>query len=56
MRQRKPIEWDVIRLTASPAKFIGRVHAPDEETARAKAIELYQIPPQHQRSLLFRRV
>jgi 1,2-phenylacetyl-CoA epoxidase PaaB subunit len=45
----------VIRLAASPARFIGTVRAPDEETARELAIEQYQIRPQQQRSLLVRR-
>ena len=56
MAKRKPeFEWEVIRLTASPARFIGTVNAPDEETAREIAIEQYQIRPQQQRSLLVRK-
>jgi hypothetical protein len=38
---KREFEWEVIRLTASPARFIGHVRAPDEETARGIAIELF---------------
>jgi hypothetical protein len=41
-RERQSVEWEVIRLQASPAKFIGYVRARDEETAREVAIERYQ--------------
>jgi 1,2-phenylacetyl-CoA epoxidase PaaB subunit len=54
-RKRQSVEWEVIRLTTSPARFIGTVRAPDEETAREIAIEQYQIRPQQQRSLLIRK-
>ena len=54
-RKRQLVEWEVIRLTASPAKFIGTVCAPDEETAHELAIEQYQIRPNEQYSLLLRR-
>jgi 1,2-phenylacetyl-CoA epoxidase PaaB subunit len=53
--ERKSVEWEVIRLTASPARFVGTVRAPDEETAREIAIEQFQIRPQQERSLLIRR-
>jgi hypothetical protein len=54
-RERKSVEWEVNRLTASPARFVGTVRAPDEDTAREIAIEQYQIRPQQQRSLQIRR-
>jgi hypothetical protein len=31
--RKKQARWEVIRLKASPAVFIGLVDAPDEETA-----------------------
>jgi hypothetical protein len=54
-KRKRDFEWEVIRLQASPAKFIGYVRAPDEETAREIAIERFQIRPPQQRSLLIRR-
>lgn len=54
-KRKREFEWQVIRLQASPAKFIGYVRAPDEEIARELAIEQYQIRRQRQRSLLIRR-
>ena len=46
--------WTIIRLTASPAKQIGRVFAPDETTAIAKAIDEFGIPEAHWRKLAAR--
>jgi 1,2-phenylacetyl-CoA epoxidase PaaB subunit len=54
-RKCQSVEWEVIRLTASTARFVGTVRAPDEEKARELAIEQYQIQPQQQRSLLIRK-
>jgi 1,2-phenylacetyl-CoA epoxidase PaaB subunit len=54
-KRKREFEWEVICLQASPAKFIGTVRAPDEETAREIAIEQFQIRPQQQRSLLIRK-
>jgi hypothetical protein len=54
-KREREFEWEVIRLQASPAEFIGYVRAPDEETAREIAIEQFQIGPQQQRSLLIRK-
>ena len=55
VKRKREVEWEVIRLQASPAKFIGYVRAPDQETAREIAIEQFQIRPQQQRSLVIRR-
>jgi len=44
----------VARLTA-PAKVIGRVYAPDEATARARAIEQFKIPEAQRQKLAARR-
>jgi 1,2-phenylacetyl-CoA epoxidase PaaB subunit len=54
-RERKSVDWEVIRLTASPARFVGTVRAPDEETAREIAIEQFQIKSRQEQSLLIRR-
>jgi hypothetical protein len=54
-KRKREYEWEMISLQASPAKFIGYVRAPDEETAREIAIEQFQIRPQQQRSLLIRK-
>jgi hypothetical protein len=53
MAKRKEYEWEVIRLQASPAKFIGYIHAPDEATARAAAIKEFAIRPKDQDRLWF---
>jgi hypothetical protein len=54
-KRKREYEWEVIRLTASPAKFVGYVRAPDEEAAHEIAIEQFQIGLQQQRSLLIRK-
>jgi hypothetical protein len=36
---KKPIPWEVIRIRASPAAFVGVVHAPDEKAALEAAIK-----------------
>jgi hypothetical protein len=43
MAPRKEYEWEVIRLQVTPAKFIGYVHAPHEETARARRVRARAI-------------
>jgi hypothetical protein len=47
--------WTIIRLTSTPAKQIGRVYAPDETTAIAKAIEQFKISEAHRQKLAARR-
>ncbi len=51
----KQARWEVIRLKASPAVFIGLVEAPDERTAKKTAIKQFQIKQEHQKALLVRR-
>jgi hypothetical protein len=51
----KHVAWNIVRLTGSPAKQIGRVYAPDETTAIAKAIDEFGIPEAHWRKLAARR-
>jgi hypothetical protein len=50
--RREPQEWDVYRLKSSPAAFVGRVTAKDKTAAIAAAIDLYAVPPRHQKRLL----
>ncbi len=47
--------WGIYRLRGTPAAFIGIVYAPDEKTALAKAIEEFEIEPQHQGRLIAQR-
>ena len=35
--------WIIYRIKKTPAEFIGRVHAPDEDAAIRKAIDEYAI-------------
>jgi hypothetical protein len=35
--------WRIIRITGTPAKFVGYVDAPDKDTAIRKAVEQFQI-------------
>ncbi len=37
-RKRRLVSWEAIRITASPARMYGVVHAADEEAALAKAM------------------
>jgi 1,2-phenylacetyl-CoA epoxidase PaaB subunit len=46
--------WEVIRLKASPAAFVGVVEAPDEQTALKLAIEQFKVRPADQRRLIVR--
>ena len=48
--------WDRGRSTGSrPAKLLGNVEAPDEETAIKRAIEEFHVAPELQKRLLARR-
>jgi hypothetical protein len=40
---RKEFSWNMHRLRGTPAQFIGRIEAPDEATAIAKATEEFHI-------------
>jgi hypothetical protein len=44
-KRKREYEWEVIRLQASPAKFIGYVRAPDEETARETRSSNFRYDP-----------
>ena len=47
--------WAIYRLTATPAKLLGDVEAPDEETAIKKAIDEFAIEPALHKRLLAQR-
>jgi gamma-glutamylcysteine synthetase len=53
--RKKQARWEVIRLKASPAVFVGLVDAPDEATAKKTAIKQFKIKQEHQKALLVRR-
>ncbi len=53
----KDYEWRITRIKSSPAAYVGRVHAPDAETASRKAIIEFEITnPEHQKRLIAQRV
>ena len=41
----KDYRWQIYHIKGTPAKFIGTVTAPDEETALKKAISELDIDP-----------
>ena len=48
--------WHVSRIKGSAAAFVGRVYAPDAETAIKRAIEEFAITnPEHQKRLVAQR-
>jgi len=49
------VAWSITRLTATPAKSVGIVYAPDETTAIARAIEQFKIPEAQRLKLAARR-
>jgi hypothetical protein len=45
--------WSIYRLRSTPAEYLGRVIAPDQDGAIAKAIEEFKITnPAHQKRLI----
>jgi hypothetical protein len=50
----KSTAWEVIRLNASPAAFIGLADAPDKRTALKLAIEQFNIRPADHSRLIVR--
>jgi len=55
MRKRKSRRiptWEIRRLKATPAAFVGLVDAPDQVSAVKAAIKQFAIPPRDQKSLI----
>ena len=48
MFAKKDYRWQIYHIKSTPAKFIGTVTAPDEETALSKAISELEIDPKIQ--------
>jgi hypothetical protein len=47
--------WSIYHIKGTPAALLGRVEAPDEETAIRKAIDQFEIDPVLQKRLLAQR-
>jgi hypothetical protein len=47
--------WYIYHIKGTPASLLGRVEAPDEETAVKKAIEEFNIAPALHKRLLAQR-
>jgi hypothetical protein len=52
VRKQSPLPWEVIQITASPARFIGVVYAADEEAALETAIAQFGITAPHEQKKL----
>ncbi len=50
----KNCPWEVLRLKASPAAFVGLVYAADEKSALKTAIKELKIRPEDRARLLIR--
>jgi hypothetical protein len=51
-RVRRFPTWEIRRLKATPAAFVGLIDAPDETSAVKAAIRQFAIPPRDQQSLI----
>jgi len=50
--RKKAPTWEIRRLKATPAAFVGLVDAPDQSSAVKAAIKQFAIPPRDQKSLI----
>ena len=53
-KRKRETEWEVIRLKATPAAFVGLVRAPDKASALKTAIKRFNIRREDQSRLLVR--
>jgi gamma-glutamylcysteine synthetase len=51
-RPRRVTTWQISRLKASPAAFIGLVDAPDAASAKERAIKQFDIRPEDRDRLI----
>jgi hypothetical protein len=51
----KQYAWNIYHIKGTPAALLGRVEAPDEETAISKAIDEFAVSPALQKRLLAQR-
>jgi hypothetical protein len=48
--------WAIYHITGTPAKLLGYVEAPDEESAIKQAIEEFNVAPELRKRLLAQRL
>jgi hypothetical protein len=52
---KRPTSWAIYHIRGTPAQFVGIVYASDEESAIAKAVEEFKVPPNQRGRLMARR-
>jgi 1,2-phenylacetyl-CoA epoxidase PaaB subunit len=53
-KRKRETKWEVIRIKATPAAFVGTVHAPEKAIALKTAIKQFNIRREDQSRLLIR--